>query len=618
MRTLNALFVLLTLCFATASAQFQGATNPFKTKARVAQSAATPHTLATPQAAMDVNLSYVPFAYYTPSNSTDEAANYYFEVSSVSASLDDDKNIVFSAEGWALNLDLYAAPSASPYAFAEGTYTAYTATSDDDVVPAMSYTSDYSFASYYAKAGTDRTDYALTGDVVVTKSNDTYTIKATTVRNGQTYNLTFTGKISFESTVSEGSSLPQIGHDIIVDFTGGCAFYQGNLFQANTGNMEINLYTTTFDASTGATTAPGYVIKMSLFNTLFGNPESARVKAGVYTPSYKFAKNTFLPGTDVTYAGMTMILGSYGQYRDESGNLRYTNITSGTCEVIENEDGTFTVNVDALTKDGYVVRGSYTGTLPVTDVSDDTPTSHLSTLTEDHELDLAKIEKARLWRIENVTDASHDAWAQYVVDIGSRSGLDQVIVDQGGDIFRMQFVGNAQGGDMMPEGSYDVIANRWSTSYKTMCLVPGYTYDGDLVGTVYIHFTEGRYLIMDGYAPAAEGTISVMHNDDDTYTFVIDLFDDAGYRLTGKWTGPVECQTTGIESAQTDAEAAYTFIDYDTILVPSAAKSGVQIYAANGQLVRTVQGTNRISLSGLPSGVYVVRTSANQTIKLAR
>lgn len=618
MRTISILSALLALCYATASAQFQGAANPFKHKIHHAQQVPKATALVAPQATMDVNLSYVPFAYYTPSESEDQAANYYFEVSSVSASLTDDNEIEFSAEGWALNLDLYAAPSASPYAFPEGVYKSYTAMSDDEATPAMSYTADYSFASYYAQAGTTRTDYALTGDVTVTKSGDTYTIKATTLRNGTTYNLTFTGKITFDSTVSDGSSLPQIGHDIIVDFTGGCAFYQGNLFQANTGNMEINLYTTSYDPETGATTAPGYVVKMSLFNTLFGNPESARVKAGVYTPSYKFTKDTFLPGTEVTYSGMMMILGSYGQYRDESGNLRYTLVTSGTCEVIENADGTFTVNLDATTKDGYTVRGSYTGTLPVTDVSEDTPTSHLSTLTEDHELDLAKIEKARLWRIDNITDSSHQPWGQYVVDIGSRSGLDQVIVDKGGDIFRMQFVGTTNSGDMMPEGTYEAIPNRWSTSYKTMCLVPGYTYDGDLVGTVYIHFEEGRYLIMDGYAPAAEGSISVKHNDNDTYTFVIDLFDDAGFRLTGTWTGPVECQTTGIHNTQAQADDAYTYLDHDTILIPSATTGAVQIYTAGGQLVRTQQGNNRVSLSGLPSGVYVIRTSANQIIKLAR
>ena len=609
---------MLLLCASSANAQFPQVLNALKTKCPATTAQTARQNAQTKATAKDINLSYVPCAYYTPSSTAGAASDYYFEVSSVSAT-NEDNTVIYSAEGWGISIDLYADASAKPYAFPEGTYTAYTPESDDEALPAMTFDARYTYARYYPQAGSDFLGYALTSNIEVEKSGDDYTIKTSTTRNGQAYDLTFKGKITFTSTVTESGSLPAIGKDIVVDqFTGGAAFYQGNLFQGNTGNMEINLYTTTFDAETGATTAPGYVVKLSLFNTLFGDSKAARVKAGTYTPSFKFTKNTFLPGTDVNYMGISMILGSYAQERDESGNLRYARITDGTCVVEENEDGTYTVNVDMLTADGYTVKGTYTGTFPVTDQSSDTPKSHLSTLQEDHELDLAQITKARCWKLANIEGDNHSPWGQYVVDIGSRSGLDQEVIDNGGDIFRMHFIGDASGSAMVPEGTYEVMEDHWEQNYQSMRLVPGYMWDGEYTSTFYLHFIPGRYLVMDGYAPAAEGNISAKHNADDTYTFVVDVIDDAGFRITGKWTGPVEIQgdTQGIAEAASGAAPEFTFLGNHTVVLGTPA-TRISVYAANGTLVRTVNGTNQVSLAGMPHGVYFVKAQGKQAVKVA-
>ncbi len=619
MKKVYALLTFLLLCGTTGFAQIPGYRKaPFKHAIKHALNAGRTATLGE-ESARDLNFQYVPFAYYTPASGTDTIGEYYFEVSTVEASLDEESNIVYSKEGWGACFDIFSPDTESPYSIPEGTYNPASGSTKE----AYTFDADFTYAKYYPSQGTDCTDYVFDSPVTITKSGDTYTVTTSITRDGVKYNLSFTGEINFANTnSSSATTLPSIGHDVVMDYTGGMGIYQGNLFQANTGNMEICLYSTDFNSETGGLTAPGYAVKMSVFNTLFAEPKNAVVKAGTYTPSYKFSRNTFLPGTELTYMGQDMILGSFAQYYD-GNSYRYSLITEGTCTVEQDEDGTYTVTLDCTTKDGYTVQGTYKGTFTYVDQSDDTAQAYVSNLEDDVQLDLDQVTVARLWKAENAPNAQGDEFAMFVLDIGSPSGLDQSVSDNGGDIFRIQFISTADTeAEVMAEGTYDVMEERYPAYVGEYKLWPGHLYDGDLIGTRYYHFVEGKYLIMDHLAPAAEGSVKVKKNDNDTYTFTINVTDDAGYNIAGAWTGPIEYQgktvtPDGISTAKRDVDFFFTAPNVIS-LSGLTASDIVTLYSVDGKTVQRLTAPSRVSLESLPKGVYLLNVAGQKTVKVAK
>jgi hypothetical protein len=127
-------------------------------------------------------------------------------------------------------------------------------------------------------------------------------------------------------------------------------------------------------------------------------------------------------------------------------------------------------------------------------------------------------------------------------------------------------------------------------------------------------------MIADGLAPAYGGTVSLVHQGDNVYKIDIAVVDDAGFNITGEWTGPVVAMfevPVGIENALADAE--YTYLDKETILLGNvAADEYVNIYATNGALVKSQVGNGTISLSHLPKGVYLVKAANKNTFKVAK
>ena len=618
MKRLYTTICLLALCATCGFAQYPGFRRVPQKQVRHATPAPQGRQLvrATTQAS-DLNFSYVPVAMYTPNTDETQNGNYYIEVSSVNATYDSESGVVFPSEGWGICLDLYSPNTEKPYNIPEGTYNS----SSETDKPAFSYDPLYTYAKYYSAAGTEYEDFNLTSPVSVSKNGEEYTIQTTTSRNGVEYNLTFKGKIVFQNTSESTGTLPSIGQDINAECTGGLGIYQGNLFGGGTGNMEITLYTAGFDSETGGQTEPGYAIKMSVFNTLFADPKDAVVKAGTYTPSFKFTRNTFLPGTEVNYMGITMILGSLAQYYDGQA-YKYASITEGTCTVVEEGDGIFTVTVDATTGDGYKVQASYTGKIPVIDNSDDTPVSHISSLTDDVELDLEQITVARYWKVAAMENSEGKLFSQFTLDIGSPSGRDESVEKNGGDIFRIQFIGTDDYAEpIMPEGTYEVMESRYPASVKAFGLLPGYLWDGDLIGTRYYHFIEGKEgMYMDELAPAAEGSVTATKNADGTYTFHIDVVDDAGYKIQGDWTGPLEFMgdISGIESV-TGENSAISYTDANHIHVGGlAAGESVRIYSATGQLMLTTANASQVDISHLGKGVYVLQAGTHPTFKFVR
>lgn len=556
----------------------------------------------------NVNLSHLAGAFYAEDGGI---GNYYFIATSVQSKYDPNTGgIELYEPGWSVAFDLYATPS-SPAQIPLGTYKL------SDACTEFTCHNEYCYAMYLDVNGNVEV-YEFNNDVTVTtNSNGITEIKGSINQNGKTTTFVFTGQPTFEETNSNQGVLPRIREHLDLDFTGSLGYYDGNLFQSNTGSLRLNLYDCQFDTESGSHTGVGHCLQLSLFNILFGDSKNAKVKEGTYTMAQNFAKNTWYPGLEIDYMGMTTIMGTFCQRHAADGSYTYCFMAEGTVVIDELENGNYKIDVDFKTDEGYTVKGSFEGPITrIIDQSDDEKKAVISTLEEDLELDLAGIDTARVWKADDINGCS-----RYYLDIGSPSGRDEFVAKHGGDIFRIDML-TELGRGFFPSGIYTVMEENYEQYYKPFALRRGFFEDGgDLRGTRWFHFLEdGSYMIADGLAPAYGGTVSLVQQGDNVYKIDIAVVDDAGFNITGEWTGPVVAMfevPVGIENALADAE--YTYLDKETILLGNvAADECINIYATNGALVKSQVGNGTISLSNLPKGVYLVKAANKNTFKVAK
>lgn len=566
--------------------------------------------LVSPVAAQ-VAMTHVVASYYTEaSDATGGSENYYLVIS-------DKSNAVYNVTEGSIQatnanvaaIDFYA-PSGTGKDLPSGVYKAGTGS--------LYYDADYSYTTKYDMAGKAGKENALKGDVTVTKnSDDTYTVVFNDA-NGIEY--TYTGTLSFVDMNSSTSVYPQIPNDINTTFTGGMAYYHGNLMESNTGNIYINLYDCAFDAETGNMQGTGYDLAICAFNRLFGDPKTATIMPGTYTVARNFKSETFFPGMEIDYSGMTVLMGTYVKRRKSltgvDSDYDYAYITDGTIVITEGEEaGTFDFQIDCTTDRGHKVKGTAKNiSFTIVDVSDDKEKSVESNLDHDVALDLTYVPKARAYFLGNQNGVN-----VFTVDIGSPSGKDGTE----GDILRMEFQTQA-GTAYLPSGTYELMENDhlWTNLYAPYKMTRGYFDEvGGRTGTRYEHFARDRYNVVDTFAFVYSGRVGVEQLVGEEYKFNIELADGHGFLIQTEWSGPMELcydPSTSIDDVVANGGSLLSFVD-DRTLAINAALDGekVRLYSVDGQLLLTTD-KNIVDVSQLASGIYVVKVGNKLTTKIVK
>lgn len=268
------------------------------TKAHASMSSVKNAVKAKPVAdAQTTTLTSVVAAYYTKASTGIVLDNYYLVLSDKSdATYDDAQGSIDATDAKVVTLDLYG-PATGSTVLPAGEYVADGSVDDAEQV----YDPDYSFADYYNASGKSLNDPPLiSGNVNVTKNTDgTYTL---TFADAEGTAYTYTGALSFYDRNGSNTVYPQITTDVNTTFTGGLAFYHGNLMESNTGNIYINLYDCDFDDTTGAMNGKGFDLSICAFNRLFGDPAQAKIIPGTYTVARNFQVNTYFPVWRLTIA----------------------------------------------------------------------------------------------------------------------------------------------------------------------------------------------------------------------------------------------------------------------------------------------------------------------------
>lgn len=560
----------------------------------------------------DLELTYVPTSSYEPV--TDDVANYYFVATSGQSNFDSTTGeLQMPNGGYALMIDFYNAPS-DPIQLAPGVYTP-SSTNDP-------FTYDPTFTAFQHMDSSGKiTNYEVKGNIIVeyNENNGLYTVTLEepifqASKGGFSYyfRVSYTGDMGFRGTHVADQFYPAIAHNVNEVFKGALAIYRGNEMLSNTGNTWLYVYTGAYDEETGAPTEPGLMVRMFLFNRLFGDPAQAEVVPGTYTVARNFKKETFFPGMEINYMGATVPYGSMAYETDgNEANDRVGYITDGTYTVEhDGETGNYTLTLDLRTSLGYKIQGTYTGPIKVIDNHYHDGTVHISTLQEDLELDLSRIKTMQVYRNIFTEEAYGGTsyvspstfyvsdWAakldvtHYTLDLGY--GAEAEIIGQdaegnnlygtdGGDLMRLEIF-DRKDGKLFRDGTYNVIeeplsGNPWLMLPYTAA--PGYFLPGgELGGTRWAHNAPNeyadRYWHWDGHAPAASGKITLAHTPDQTYSVLINLIDDAGFSITGEWTGPVHCNWD------------VTAEGIGTVLAPGVGEGG--IYDLSGRRIDSLRG----------------------------
>ncbi len=539
-------------------------------------------------------------------------ANYYVLLSDNASAQWNKEDGAILNDGYLLSIDLYG-PKSSPVEITPGTYTASAGSES------MTYSPEYSYMTYFDESGAALTFYDITGDIVVAKTANGYSITLSV--DGKP--VTYSGSIDFDDGTVAPTIYNQIKKDLDFQCIGALCNYDGNLYESNTGAMYINLYEKGYNDETGGMTEEGYSVALLVFGKLFADSKNATLDPGTYSIAQNFKRYTFYPGMEIDYMGTTIVFGTYAKeynstlYADRFG---YSYINDGTITIEDLGEGNFKILVDATTTYGHSVKASYEGPIKVVDKSDDTGSTALSTLEDDVQLDLAQIPTARAYNGGKINDQQ-----TFLVDVGSPSGLDGITE---GDIMRMEFVLPA-GTQRVQPGNYTVMEDKFDSYYQPFTLGRGRFVAAsgggtDLSGTRYQNFEAGRYLVMKDYAPAAAGTVGVTVNADDTYTFDIHIIDDAQFRIDGSWTGPMKLMYNPDQIASIsditadDCTIGIKWLDDATVLVTGIDNiKSAALYNVVGMAVNCNVEGNVIRLDGIGKGIYILNVNG-KSIKLVK
>ena len=421
-----------------------------------------------------------------------------------------------------------AMPGGSYYAF--DLYNASAPENQDNPLPAAGTyvlgepgsTADMTFAPDNTEAlrtsadGEDVFDVGFTeGTLTISYDDGVMLAEASlTDEDGMRHYLTYAGTPEYDNASGGSGGDAVLDRDIDMEASQGAAVYVSG---EEGGLMEVQLTFTDMEVDFfGYVVPPGSILNVDVF---MHYDESGNIATGKYAlvgsdVSMPEAMSIY-PGEYLDYMGVTMAMGTYVTYIDESENVLEGLVVDGEM-TISGQPGSYAVTCTFTTAEGYSVECSYNGALEVTGFP-----GPYSTLTDDYTLDLEG------------ASGSAQFWGDYY---GNGTGNWIVVLESAMDVVQLELITeevdfNAGLTSAVYTPSVDPV-NPAPGEYVT-----GYL-DGDyLMGTNYMETLEG---LIVGCAPAVSGDLSITNNGDDTYTISFAFTDDLGHVWDGEWTGVLD------------------------------------------------------------------------------
>ena len=412
--------------------------------------------------------------------------------------------------------------NANGYAQAGGTYyevDLYSVASEIDAegyitVPAGTYTFDpndtaaeWTMGNYYSgysKVNADGTGYEAestfeSGEAVVTA--DSITLRV--VIGGVEHTVTYNGAPKIYVGEQGGGSEN-------VEFTANYAYayYFGDQYTPGyADNFYLFLSDLGLDAE-GWEQANGTYFRFDIYTPL---GDGTKVPAGTYTVDMTDSGDLWT--ASLSYSAVFTL----DEYGEEIVAMDYP--ASGT--IVVGEDGSITAEITMLIS-GSTITATYAGgNIVIYDQSEGEGGGSEGDILSNLESD---------W---NCNLSNHTLEAQLYGDwyeVGLQNWIFTIYPNDGaGDFVHFDVLAGANSTENF-FGEYTI-----SDTLGTYTAYPGYSEDGFLEGAWYYKYDEEENLVSK--APMIDGWMEVVDNGDNTVTVEFDVWDDADYNITGKYTG---------------------------------------------------------------------------------
>ena len=461
--------------------------------------------------------------------------------------------------------------------------------------------------------------YSLkSGSIVVSASTtggyDIYTKDLVIAKGGQeiSVNYSYDGDIVLEDYVLVAPSQVGLNEDVVdMPFYTAEGGYYGNLYGYGTANYMLTISTKGFSED-DTNTLPGMMLVLNLFDELpKGDNKVIAINPGTYTvQTYMDASvGSMLYGLSMTDSGgSSSPFGTFFYQITSTGQHSVEFIDSGTINVDRDNDddgdGDFKYTIEYNLKSsaaGRSYKGTWIGEIPMGDLSTDSKRLVLSTLEEDVECDMSKVETATLQKVETLrasldtpANPSFDLKTVWQLHLQPRDWTKEekekydwddrlqvwtpdgdcmifelnLPVGSNGEIApnsEVEYVYTIQPDCAIDSDDYTMCVSQMGRPYDDLfhpetaaywgyssyswfptefdyCISRrGFTWDGWFRGVWYYHLKDGKYYEMDENAPAVKGTIKVFRKGN-IYKLTWDLQDDAESpnKITGTWEGVVK------------------------------------------------------------------------------
>ena len=379
------------------------------------------------------------------------------------------------------------------------------------------------------------------GTVTVERTAATYTITVEgtlMVLDDMAFSARYTGSIQF---VQGGTSAYEFfEEDVTIEFDEAQMRYWGSWFYPFCDDLGVEMFDGTFDQN--GSLQKGYYLHLSrvfMPKAEDFNAEYIALADGVYHVTDQVLETTYCQpylfdaGAITDYFGDKYFTGTYLQYV-ENGQVKKVGLVTGGSFTVEN-NGT-KVTMDFVTDNGVNLSLTFDGEFAFGNFNDNDesmPARPWTTLDSDHEYNFPEGTEGYAFCMGEYMKPGFDNWMLMIYATNAE------YPDGFGDMFTTEFIVESGGPrTSLPTGTYNV-----SLDVADLTMFSGIaSYAGGILFTWYGDLTPDAEGYSSETAPIVEGTVTVEDAGQGNYHFTFDLVDDAGYKVTGEWTGKVSTQ----------------------------------------------------------------------------
>lgn len=389
-----------------------------------------------------------------------------------------------------------------------------------------------------------------------------------TLTDGRVATATFSGEVSL---INSSGELPMFSGDVTLNPTECVSklYTAPNGGERNAGGYTVWFYL--YDSKTGPMGGSGDVMSVYTFLDADEYWDLMIPGDGVMsvTDDMTVGPGNVIAGYSASYAG-TFVTGSYVTRYDEQGRAYYSYVADGELRMSRDADGIFTLEMNFTNQDGDEISGTYTGP-----IRQDNRPGALSSIKDDFTMDLSPISSGRA--VYGGGRMNQDAAGNWLIELVPEYG-------KAGDGMMIEICTGVASDDISTiEGTYSAaitgaagtfVAGQWNVVWhqdQRIDVMDGTGYIGDFSA--------------DGLAceiaPAIDGEITIIRNDNGTFTIVLsDLVDDhePAFTFGGTWTGSLTAETYsgGDEAGHIVHAPALNIPGQDGTVVPVVAASPVE------------------------------------------